>query len=97
MTRSTSSISARLAAGILALFLRDALHRDVALPVEALADAEPGRAGLAVDEDGGLRGGALRGAWPCGRLVSTRVMACSFNPIRASAIAAGMAHRRLSS
>ena len=39
---------------ILALFLGDAFHRDVVLQAEALANAEAGRAGLAVDEDGRL-------------------------------------------
>jgi hypothetical protein len=46
-----------LGGGILALLRRDALHRHVVLLVEARADAEPGRSGLAIDEDGRLHGG----------------------------------------
>ena len=42
---------------VLAALGGDALHGDAVDGAEALADAEPGRAGLAVDEDG-LGGGA---------------------------------------
>ena len=42
-----------LGAGILALFLGDAFHRDVVLQAEALANAEARRSGRAVDEYSG--------------------------------------------
>ena len=50
-----------LGAGILALVLGDALDHDVVLRAEALANAEAGGSGRAVDEHGGLRGGAGQG------------------------------------
>src|SRR4029078_6575594 len=72
MTRSTSSIRARLAGASLrlssvmlftphspcALVCGNALHRDVALLAKPLLDAEAGRSGGAIDKDGGLRGAA---------------------------------------
>ena len=59
MTRSTASISARLAAGSLRSSGAMLLIADIALPLQALEDLKSGRAGLAIDEDGGLRGGDL--------------------------------------
>jgi len=50
-----------LGGGILALLRRDAFHRNIALPIEALADAQPRRSGLAVNEDDGLAGEGLGG------------------------------------
>ena len=70
-----------LGAGILALVLGDAFHRDVVLQAEALANAEARRSGRAVDEHGGLRG-RRRPVRPFGCLVSERVMARSFHPAR---------------
>ena len=52
MTRSTSSISARLAAASLRFSSAMLFTVDVALPVKALANAEPGRSRRAVDEHG---------------------------------------------
>ena len=47
-----------LRAGILALFLGDAFHRDIVLQVEALANAEARRSRRAVNEYGRPCGGA---------------------------------------
>ena len=61
MTRSTSSISARLAAASLRFSCGDAFHRDVALQPRRSLNAEPRRSGLAVNEHGGLRRGDADG------------------------------------